>query len=362
MQNYTWKCSACGAVNAESKTHCCKCGKTRSSILKITGRYPAGQYGTQMNSQTSEYTFTSTTKSKPQINYGRWIALAAFIAAALLMAFSGNKNIKKEDTPADTELPVISSTAQNTLPTASIGREEQLLSQGKRVVASIPQENLYICVSSDFESMTSHSLFLICGDRSTEYYYDVLIKYIEPDIYSTIGEMYLFDLDNDGEEEIVCILPNGSGTGMYLDELIVFDPDGNGGYVDHALTPEEVSAKMEPLCKASRVDDENTIVQFITDNGQTFQRVHPYEPSLCLGLSFLITDEEIKMSMYASFVEVNNGIYKFSCDITDFYDAQYNWIATGWMSTGNAFSCSVNYTDGDFIINSLSLNGEPYNA
>ena len=358
MSDKTWKCGVCGATNGDIKTDCYNCGNMRGSIMN-------GNLKTNANSDVSRSFTPSTAPAKrknAQGNLALWAALAVGLVIILIFAFSKSNAAQKHNESINSGAVASSPSVQVQAPVASKRREEQLLNQGMRVVASIPEQDLYLCVSSNFDKSASDQVFLIYGDNTQKYYYTVLNKYMDSDIYSTIGTMGLRDLDRDGTNEIVCVLPYGSGTGMKLDELLVFDKDGSGGYIAHALTPETVSAMMEPMCEAGKLDNEYAQVRFKTENGQTFQRIRAVEPSLCLGLSFPNGGSSITMSMYASFVEINPGVYKFSCDINDFYDRNMNWIASNWMSSGNNFTCSLEYDGSSFSIHGLSLDGEPYDV
>lgn len=119
------------------------------------------------------------------------------------------------------------------------------------LVASIPDKDIYLYGADDGVILRQVDIL-----KPLEWVY-LTPRFILPRIVAE-------DIDNDGVEEILCILYVGSGTGISIEELHILEPDDTEIYRDLMFLPDDYINQLHDLI-SFQYDKENNKLYYIVD-------------------------------------------------------------------------------------------------
>lgn len=119
-------------------------------------------------------------------------------------------------------------------------------------------------------------------------------EYITPRFVLPVLNKY--DLDHDGEDEIICVLNVGSGTGISLYELHVLKLAGTSGYVDYMFS--DYLEQVKTMLSATYHKKENSILLKTNNNSYTYVIPTEYQE---------LTYQSITYGSHVYF-EISNGL------------------------------------------------------
>ncbi|NLO08254.1 MAG: hypothetical protein GX129_00060, partial [Clostridiales bacterium] len=117
------------------------------------------------------------------------------------------------------------------------------------LVASIPEEDIYLFGADDGVILRHGELL-----KPFEWVY-LMPRFVLP-------RLKLKDIDEDGIEEIICILYVASGTGLAIEELHILEPDEDEIYRDVFFTPDDYDRQLHELI-TFEYDEENNRLYYI---------------------------------------------------------------------------------------------------
>jgi hypothetical protein len=172
------------------------------------------------------------------------------------------------------------------------------------LVASIPEEDIYLYGADD-------GVILRYGDVIKPFEW----AYLTPRF--VLPRLKLEDIDEDGVEEIICILYVASGTGLAIEELHILEPDENEIYRDVFFTAEDYNNQLNELI-TFEYDEENNKLYYIAgemdyeyDAPEVFTEF-TYSGSIGFGMIKLFEFEDgitLEDHMVYGFDEITSGAY-----------------------------------------------------
>jgi hypothetical protein len=91
-------------------------------------------------------------------------------------------------------------------------------SEGKTIIASIPEENIYLYAKENMERHRRYEDFTLVWGNQKKYF-----DWINEHLFKP--ELFLSDIDNDGKKELIIVLTQGHGTGILDTEPHVIEPE-----------------------------------------------------------------------------------------------------------------------------------------
>lgn len=131
------------------------------------------------------------------------------------------------------------------------------------LIAELPKEDIYLY------GLKPAGVVLRYGERIQFFNWE----YTTPRFILPVLNKY--DLDSDGEDEIICVLNVGSGTGVSLYELHVLKPDGTSGYIDYLFS--DYLEQMKTMLSATYHKKENSILLKTDNNSYTYDIPTEYQ-------------------------------------------------------------------------------------
>lgn len=124
------------------------------------------------------------------------------------------------------------------------------------LIAELPKEDIYLY------GLKPTGVALKYGDKIQ--FFDWI--YTTPRFVLPVLKKY--DLDNDGKDEIICVLNVGSGTGISLYELHILKLNGTSGYVDYRFS--DYLEQVKTMLSATYHKKENSILLKTDNNSYTY--------------------------------------------------------------------------------------------
>ncbi|SHK80085.1 M56 family metallopeptidase [Desulforamulus aeronauticus] len=124
------------------------------------------------------------------------------------------------------------------------------------LIAELPKEDIYLY------GLKPTGVVLRYGDKIQFFNWE----YTTPRFILPV--LHKYDLDNDGEDEIICVLNVGSGTGLSLYELHVLKLSGTSGYVDYMFS--DYLEQMKTMLSTAYHKKENSIVVKTNNNSYIY--------------------------------------------------------------------------------------------
>lgn len=124
------------------------------------------------------------------------------------------------------------------------------------LIAELPKEDIYLY------GLKPTGVVLRYGDKIQFFNWE----YTTPRFILPVLNKY--DLDNDGKDEIICVLNVGSGTGISLYELHVLKLTGTDGYVDYMFS--DYLEQMKTMLSTAYSKKENSITFKTNNNSYTY--------------------------------------------------------------------------------------------
>lgn len=131
------------------------------------------------------------------------------------------------------------------------------------LIAELPKEDIYLY------GMKPTGVVLKYGDKIQLFNW----RYTTPRFILPVLNKY--DLNRDGEDEIVCVLNVDSGTGVSIDEIHVLKFDGTSGYVDYMFS--DYLEQMKTMLSAAYNKKENSILLKTSNSGYTYNIPAEYQ-------------------------------------------------------------------------------------
>lgn len=131
------------------------------------------------------------------------------------------------------------------------------------LIAELPQEDIYLY------GLKPTGVVLRQGNKIQFFNWE----YATPRFVLPVLNKY--DLDNNGEDEIICVLDLGSGTELSLYELHVLKLAGTSGYVDYIFS--DYLEQMKTMLSASYDKKENSIILKTNNNSYTYDIPEEYQ-------------------------------------------------------------------------------------
>ncbi|MEG6523317.1 M56 family metallopeptidase [Desulfotomaculum sp. 1211_IL3151] len=131
------------------------------------------------------------------------------------------------------------------------------------LLAALPKEDIYLY------GLKPVGVVLRYGDKLQLFNW----KYLMPRFILPV--LHKYDLDHDGEDEIICVLDAGSGTGLSLYELHVLKPSGASGYVDYMFS--DYLEQVTRTLSATYYQKENNLVLKTNKDSYTYRIPAEYQ-------------------------------------------------------------------------------------
>lgn len=151
-----------------------------------------------------------------------------------------------------------------------------------------------------------------------------------------LPEMACFDIDGDGEDELIAACYSGSGTGVSIYELHVVEKNPDGTLTDYAMPDSLWQDQVPPLLEYLRTGERNFLV---------------------LGRQLVELDPEIPEWASEDRMEPSTGWIAEFCFLTN-KNAVQLWGAVDLWRTTNyvaSYTANVGYRDGVFTLSDFCL-------
>lgn len=131
------------------------------------------------------------------------------------------------------------------------------------LIAELPKEDIYLYGLKPTGVVLKH------GDKIQLFNWEyVTPRFVLPMLNKS-------DLDHDGNDEIICVLNVGSGTGLSLYELHILKLAGTSGYVDYMFS--DYLEQMKTMLSAAYDKKENNIILKTNNNSYTYDIPAEYQ-------------------------------------------------------------------------------------
>lgn len=194
------------------------------------------------------------------------------------------------------------------------------------LIASIPDRDVYLYGAND-------GVILKQGN---------LIKPFEWNFLTPRGimpRMWMADVDDDGVEEIICVLYVGSGTGVSIEELHILEPDDDEIYRDLIFSSDEYIKLINELITFQH-DKINNKIHFILGE-EDFEFEAPW----------FFTEFVFEEIDYGEIIR-----YDYNGEIRMEIKPEYYFIGKGAACYSNDITAKVVYKDESFTITDVVIN------
>lgn len=131
------------------------------------------------------------------------------------------------------------------------------------LIAELPKEDIYLY------GLKPTGVVLRYGDKIQLFNWE----YTTPRFVLPVLNKY--DLDNDGEDEIICVLNVASGTGLSLYELHVLKLAGTSGYVDYMFS--DYLEQIKTMLFTTYYKKENSVILKTNNDSYTYDIPAEYQ-------------------------------------------------------------------------------------
>ena len=192
---------------------------------------------------------------------------------------------------------------QKTLPEDSAWLKE---TNQVSLVAAIEEEDIYLYCLHNGHPWGGEGVILQYGETFQTYPLWCLVKYGYPVLQSG-------DIDADGEEELLLIIGRSGGTGLYIENLYVFEPDGDG-YTCVALETTQIATLINEQVSFDWLDD--STLQACQTGAETDMLAAKNETMLTDHISFDVEADAVTLSTSVQVIN-EDGQWKYLCDYID---------------------------------------------
>jgi len=175
------------------------------------------------------------------------------------------------------------------------------------LVAAIEEKDIYLYCLNNGHPWGGEGVILQCGEAFWTYPVACMIKYRYPVFESC-------DPDGDGTQELLFATGRCGGTGLYLEDLYVFEPDGEG-YSCIALENEQISALINEQVSFELLED-GSLQAFCRDGSQTNMGATRNTQIFRDQISYDYADGVLTLRSSVQVIE-EDGQWKYLCDYLD---------------------------------------------
>lgn len=195
------------------------------------------------------------------------------------------------------------------------------------LVAAIEDKDIYLYCLHNGHPWGGEGVVLQYGEMFQTYPLCCLVKYSYPVLESG-------DIDADGEEELLLIMGRSGGTGLYIEDLYVFEP-GDEGYTCVALESAQIAALINEQVSFGLSD--NGILRASCQAGtETNMMAAQNETMLVDRISFDVEADTVTLNTPVQVIN-EDGQWKYLCDyIDDPTIDKKNCVATEYIHTVEA--------------------------
>lgn len=215
----------------------------------------------------------------------------------------------EEATAEETDLLTLNQVTWEHLTQKTLPEEGAWLKETDKVslVAAIEEKDIYLYCLHNGHPWGGEGVILQYGEMFQTYPLWCLVKYSYPVLESG-------DIDSDGEEELLLIMGRSGGTGLYIEDLYVFEPDGEG-YSCIALETKQIAAMINEQVSFDLLDDGS--LQACCQDGSETNMAATRDTWIFLDhISYEVENESVVLSISVQVMK-KNGQWKYLCDYID---------------------------------------------
>ncbi len=194
-----------------------------------------------------------------------------------------------------TVLLIMTAILLNTACTSTSSTEPDSSAEQLSLLAEIPEDEIFLYARE------SDGVLLKIGEHERTFDWE----YMTPRM--VMPEMQTYDVDADGENELVILLYIGSGTGVSINELRIIEFDESGHIVDHVFKSEDYRAQVGHNTEFRTLLREEALLGEITIGSNRYS----------VNLSEYQSDEYGKIAdhlLYGNIVNFNNENQQMTVD------------------------------------------------
>lgn len=285
-----WICKKCDHENSEEAICCSNCGKKRQQRV---------------------------------LNKSLLLDVIAVVGIlCIVLAFSqGKSKNTTPTTPGPSTAATHFSTIENKPDINSSNSQDaqndnRIYVEGYQVLASFPEDNIYVMGYGDGTTESGDHMLLCRGDQRYRFEFGWYTRY-------GIEFFEKVDVDSDAITEYALCIDSIVGSGTNIESLIVFDPLPDGSFQAVCFDKEDVQKLIREICVAGRLGEDYILIREEIDDGQIFKRVPSEKDAGDDGvrIEYEVKDGGIKASISMQFeYSIYDQCYLFVCDPWDIFD------------------------------------------
>lgn len=215
----------------------------------------------------------------------------------------------EEATAEETDLLTLNQVAWEHLTQKTLPQEGAWLKETDKVslVAAIEEKDIYLYCLHNGHPWGGEGVILQYGETFQAYPLWCLVKYGYPVLESC-------DLDADRDEELLCVMARNGGTGLYIEDLYVFEL-GNEGYTCIALESVQIAALINEQVSFDLLDD--GILRASCQDGTEINMLAAQNETMLVDrISFDVETDTVTLNTPVQVIN-EDGQWKYLCDYLD---------------------------------------------
>jgi len=235
-----------------------------------------------------------------------------------------DKSEKKDSNDIDVEVSIYDASLEDLYETVIVD-SKNFKDKKYPLLASLPDKNIFLYGADDGVILRQDNII-----KPFEWVY-LTPRFVLP-------RLFVADLDEDGVEEIICILYVASGTGISIDELHILEPDEDHIYRDIMFSPKDYIQQINDAIQ----------IQYDSKKNKFYYNVLGTEYEEIGTLEFL-------KYTYKETVFGNMLYYDYDGDLILNIAPEYNFYGLEHPLLLNSISAKVNYRNESFTLSDMVI-------